>query len=94
MSSSLSTLGECTTGLGSELGVGTFCVDVLNSILLNTQSIDGLYRVSQLYLRTVLQSESNRVTSPEGKQMGRLVALVIMVVVVLSNRWRTIRDTK
>jgi len=63
-------------------------------ILLSTQSIDRLYQVSQLCLRTILQSESNGVTSPEGKQMGRSVASVIMVVVVLSNRQRMIRDTK
>jgi len=62
VASSLSVLSECATGSGSELGVGTCCIDVLNLILLSTQSINGLYRVSQLCPSTILQSESNGVT--------------------------------
>ena len=75
---------------GSELGAGTCCRGILNSILLNAQSINGLYQVSQLCPRTILQSESSRVTLPEGNQIGELVALVIIVVVVPLNRWRMI----
>ena len=79
---------------GSEIGAGTCCKGVLNSILLNTQSINGLYQVSQLCPRTILQSESSGVTSLEGNRIGRSVALVIMVVVVPSNRWRMIGGTE
>ena len=61
-------------GLAKELaGFG-----VQNMILLNTQSINGLYRVSQLCPKTALQLASNGVTkniteccSPEGKQIKR-----------------------
>ena len=58
----LGALREHLLGLGGELGAGTCCKGVLNSILLNTQSINGLYWVSQLCPRTILQLESNRVT--------------------------------
>ena len=51
---------------------------VRNMILLNTQSINGLYWVSQLCPKTALQLASNRVTknvtkccSPEGKRIKR-----------------------
>ena len=60
--SGLGALRECSLGSGGELRAGTHCKGVLNSILLNTQSINGLYWVSQLCLRMILQSESNRVT--------------------------------
>ena len=87
--------------LGSELRAGTHCKGVLNSILPNTQSINGLNCVSQLCLRTILQSESNGVTynvigvtSPELKWIDRSVASVIMVVVVPSNRQRVIGGTE
>ena len=63
-------------------------------ILPNTQSINGLNRVSRLCPRTILQSESNGVTLPEVKQIDRLVASVIMVVVVPSNRRRVIGETE
>ena len=70
-------------------------------ILLNAQSINRLYQVSQLCLRTILQSESSGVTknvigvmSLEGNQIERSVALVIMVVVVSSNRQRMIGGTE
>ena len=87
-------LGEGALGLGSELGAGTRCKGVLNSILPNTQSINGLNQVSQLCPRTILQSESNGVTSLEVKWIDRSVALVIMVVVVPSNRRRVIGGTE
>ena len=83
---SLWALGEGVLGSGSELGVGTHHKGVLNSILPNTQSINGLNQVSQLCLRTILQSESNGVTLLEVKQIDKLVASVIMVVVVPLNR--------
>ena len=60
--SGLGALKECSLGLGGELGAGTCCEGVLNSILLNTQSINRLYWVSQLCPRTILQLESNGVT--------------------------------
>ena len=51
---------------------------VWNMILLNTQSINGLYQVSQLCPKTALQLASNRVTknvtdccSSAGKQIKR-----------------------
>ena len=47
---------------GGELGVSTRSKGVLNSILPNTQSINGLKQVSQLCPRTILHSESNGVT--------------------------------
>ena len=87
--------------LGSELGAGTRCKGVLNSILPNTQSINRLNQVSQLCPRTILQSKSNGVTynvigvtSPEVKQIDRSVASVIMVVVVPLNRRRVIGGTE
>ena len=94
--SSLSTLSECATGSGSELGVGTCCVDVLNLILLSTQSIDRLYWVSQLCPRTIFQSESNGVTLPEGKQMSNLRSERVGVgksgCVELGLHWCTVRN--
>ena len=60
--SGLRVLREHLLGLGGELRAGTHCKGVLNSILLNTQSINRLYWVSQLCLRMILQSESNGVT--------------------------------
>ena len=84
--------------LRSELRAGTCCKGVLNLILLNAQSINRLYQVSQLCPRMILQLESSRVTKNvigvmllEGNWIGRSVALVIMVVVVPSNRQRMIR---
>ena len=47
---------------GGELGVGIWCGGSLSVILPNTQSINGLKRVSQLCPRTIWQSESNEVT--------------------------------
>ena len=47
---------------GGELGVGIWCGGSLSVILPNTQSINGLKRVSQLCPRTIRQSESNEVT--------------------------------
>ena len=47
---------------GGELGVGIWCGRSLSVILPNTQSINGLKRVSQLCPRTIQQSESNEVT--------------------------------
>ena len=41
--------------------VGISCADVQKLILLSTQSINGLYWVSQLCPRTILHSESNGV---------------------------------
>ena len=86
---------------GSELRAGTCCKGVLNSILPNTQSINRLNQVSQLCPRTILQSESNGVTynvigvtSLEVKWIDRLVASVIMVAVVPSNRQRVIGGTE
>ena len=49
-------------GSGGELGVSTRSNGVLNSILPNTQSINGLKQVSQLCPRTIRHSESNGVT--------------------------------
>ena len=60
--SGLRALGEHSLGSGGKLGAGTRCKGVLNSILLNTQSINRLYWVSQLCPRMILQSESNGVT--------------------------------
>ena len=45
-----------------ELRVGIQCGGSLSLILPNTQSINGLKRVSQLCPRTIRQSESNEVT--------------------------------
>ena len=47
---------------GGELRVGIWCGGSLSLILPNTQSINGLKRVSQLCPRTIQQSESNEVT--------------------------------
>ena len=49
-------------GSGGELGVSTRSNGVLNSILPNTQSINGLKQVSQLCPRMILHLESNGVT--------------------------------
>ena len=49
-------------GSGGELGVSTRSNSVLNSILPNTQSINGLKRVSQLCPRMIRHLESNGVT--------------------------------
>ena len=87
--------GEIDDGLSLwVLRAGTRCKGVLNLILPNTQSINGLNRVIQLCPRTILQSESNRVTSLEVKWIDRSVASVIMVVVVLLNRRRVIGGTE
>ena len=45
-----------------ELRVGIQCGGSLSLILPNTQSINGLKRVSQLCPRTIRQSKSNEVT--------------------------------
>ena len=42
--------------------VGSVCSEVWKVILLNTQSISGLWRVSQLCLRTIEQEGSREVT--------------------------------
>ena len=62
----------------SGLAKGLADFGVRNVILLNTQSINGLYRVSQLCPKTALQLASNGVTmnvteccSPEGKRIKR-----------------------
>ena len=47
---------------GGKLRVGIWCGRSLSMILPNTQSINGLKRVSQLCPRTIQQSESNEVT--------------------------------
>jgi hypothetical protein len=43
-------------------GVGLGCMEVRNVILLDTQSINGLWQVSQLCPRTMEQDPSNEVT--------------------------------
>ena len=60
-----------------------------------TQSISGLYQMSQLYLRTKEQKESSKVTqksrfiqSPVEKIMGKLAILEIVLFYELSNKWR------
>ena len=50
-------------GCGGELGVaGMVCSGAWNDILLETQSINGLCRISQLCPRTREQDSSNGVT--------------------------------
>jgi hypothetical protein len=43
-------------------GAGLGCLEVQNVILLDTQSINGLWQVSQLCPRTMEQDPSNEVT--------------------------------
>ena len=57
------TEGGKSEGCGDELGVvGTECSGERNEILFVTQSINGLWRVSQLCPRTREQEPSNGVT--------------------------------
>ena len=73
-------------------GAGLDCSIVWNSILPITQSIDGLYWVSQLCPRTIVQEPSNRVTKnfigvtlPFANRIERSMACMIMGFEVLSN---------
>src|SRR6266705_5035783 len=73
-------------------GAGLDCSIIWNSILPITQSIDGLYRVSQLCPRTIVQEPSNRVTknfirvtSPFANRIERSMACMIMEFKVPSN---------
>src|SRR6266581_6810354 len=75
-------------------GAGLDCSIVRNSILPITQSIDGLYQVSQLCPRTIVQEPSNGVTknfigvtSPFANRIERSMACVIMEFEVPSNSW-------
>jgi len=47
------------TGEGVDRGASKLCARVRNVKLLSTQSINGLYQVSQLCPRTIMHSESN-----------------------------------
>ena len=74
------------------------CNGEQNMILPNTQSINGLKRVSQLCPSTAAQLESNGVTenvtecsSPKGKWTGRSIAEWMMEFVVPLNSWSGIR---
>src|SRR6266571_3009381 len=82
-------------------GAGLDCSIVRNLILPITQSIDGLYRVSQLCPRTIAQEPSNRVTknfigvtSPFANRIERSTACMIMEFEVPSNSQSCSRDTE
>ena len=55
--------GVVTAAVEAELrGAGLVCVDVRKVMLLVTQSINGLWQVSQLCPRMMAQEPSSRVT--------------------------------
>ena len=73
-------------------GVGLDSAGVQNDILLVAQSINRLFWASQLCPTTTMQEPSNRVTynvvgvtAPDRKWMGRSMAWVIMLFMVLSH---------
>src|SRR6266581_2837191 len=82
-------------------GAGLDCSIIRNSILPITQSIDRLYRVSQLCPRTIAQEPFNRVTknfigvtSPFANRIERSMACMIMEFEVPSNSWSCSRETE